>query len=477
MKLSPQQKIRVGFGLLLILPTVLCILAIGQIDRLIQSAESVAFTEKVLFHLDETSSMLKDVEVDQREYMLTGDDAFLKSFRDSQQRVKDKIESIEQETHYNRRLQYNIDLLKNLVQEKFFEVDRTNELRRTGGLEAASDQVKNNLGKMPMDDIRRTLTKMINTEREALSASRAQQKRQFYLTLIVFGVVLLLNFFFVFFIRYFMKRDAMEHEREENRFRELNIELERRVQERTEQLQRSNEDLQQFAYMVSHDLKEPLRMVASYTELLQRRYVGQLDEQADEFIGFAIQGVRRMRALIEDMLSYSRAAEMPADRSSPMSAQDALNGALENLRMRIEETGATVTQDPMPVVAFDAVRLTQLFQNLIGNALKYRSQAPPRIHVGVTQKPGETIFSVRDNGIGIAPEHKDKVFGVFQRLHGQEFEGSGIGLATCKKIVERRGGRIWFESEPGKGSTFYFSVPATPLAIAPAADQQLVARG
>jgi signal transduction histidine kinase len=477
MKLTPQQKIRVGFGLLLILPTVLCLLAIRQIDRLITAAESEAFTENVLTHLNETSSMIKDVEVDQREYMLTGDEAFLQNFWDSQKRVKDQIEAIEKETGYNRRLQYRIESLKALVWETFFQVQRTNEARRTGGIEAASDAVKNNLGKTPMTDIRNVLSKMINTEREALNATRAEQKKNFYITLIVFGVVLLLNFFFVFFIRYFMRREAMDHEREENRFRELNLELERRVQERTEQLQRSNEDLQQFAYMVSHDLKEPLRMVASYTELLHRRYTGQLDEQADEFIGFAIQGVKRMSALIEDMLNYSRAAEVPADKVTVGSAQDALDGALENLRMRIEETGATITQDVMPVIAFDSVRLTQLFQNLIGNALKYRGEAPPAIHVGVAQKTGETVFSVRDNGIGIDPAQKDKVFGVFQRLHGSELEGTGIGLATCKKIVERRGGRIWFESEPGKGSTFYFSVPTRPETKVPVDDKQLVVRG
>jgi light-regulated signal transduction histidine kinase (bacteriophytochrome) len=274
-----------------------------------------------------------------------------------------------------------------------------------------------------------------------------------------------------------MQREAAEHDREERRFRELNIELERRVEQRTRELQRSNEDLQQFAYMVSHDLKEPLRMVASYTELLQRRYEGRLDADADEFIGFAIQGVRRMSAMIEDLLAYSRAAEATGEQPAPANAQDALNAALDNLRVRIAETGATVTSDNMPLVPFDSTRLTQVFQNLIGNALKYRSDTAPAIHVGVDEKRAETVFSVRDNGIGIAHEDRDKVFGVFQRLHGREYEGTGIGLATCKKIVERRGGRIWFESEPGKGSTFYFTVPATMEGKKAAPDKQLVARG
>lgn len=477
MPLSAPQKIRVGFGLLLILPTVLCVLAVLQIETLIRSAESVQFTEKVLSHLNETFSLLKDVEVDQREYMLTGDAAFLDAFNKSRNNVWNQIGRVQSETDANKRLHYSIEVLKTVIEEKFREVEKTNELRQSGGLEAASAAVKNDFGKQPMDDIRRLITQMINTERTTLQDNESRTKASFQITVSVFAGVLLLNFFFVFFIRFFMQREAAEHEREERRFRELNIELERRVEQRTEELQRSNEDLQQFAYMVSHDLKEPLRMVASYTELLQRRYAGKLDTDADEFIGFAIQGVRRMSAMIEDMLAYSRAAELPTDQTAAANAQDALNAALDNLRIRIEETGAAVTSDRMPIVDFDSMRLSQIFQNLIGNALKYRGTAPPTIHIGVAEKRGETVFWVRDNGIGIEPEHRDKVFGVFQRLHGREYEGTGIGLATCKKIVERRGGRIWFESEPGKGSTFYFTVPVRTEEKKSAPDKQMVARG
>jgi signal transduction histidine kinase len=477
MTFSAQQKIRVGFGLLLILPTVLCILAVLQTERLIHSAESVRFTERVLSHLNETFSMLKDVEVDQREYMLTGDQAFLDAFKKSQKNVAEQLTKVANETDKNTRLRYSIEILQSVIEEKFREVDKTNEIRQTGGLEAASAAVKNNLGKGPMDNIRTLITQMIATERATLQQNEQRTKSTFRLMVIVFAVVLLLNFFFVLFIRYFMQREAAEHEREEQRFRDLNIELERRVEQRTEELQRSNEDLQQFAYMVSHDLKEPLRMVASYTELLQRRYAGRLDADADEFIGFAMNGVRRMAALIEDMLTYSRASELPADKMDPISAQEALDAALDNLRIRISETGATVTSDQMPVVEFDPVRLTQLFQNLIGNALKYRRDVPPVVHVGVKQDGRQTVFSVQDNGIGIDPDQRDKVFGVFQRLHAHEFEGTGIGLATCKKIVERRGGTIWFDSEPGKGSTFYFTIPVSTEKKKSAPDKQLVARG
>jgi PAS domain S-box-containing protein len=226
------------------------------------------------------------------------------------------------------------------------------------------------------------------------------------------------------------------------------------------ELKRSNDELQEFAYVASHDLQEPLRMVASYTQLLGQRYKGRLDSDADEFIAYAVDGSNRMQRLIQDLLAYSRAGTN-GSALLEISSANALKEALTNLRGTIENSSAIVTHDPLPPITTDSTQLAQIFQNLVGNAIKYRSAEIPHVHVSATKNGGgEWIFSVRDNGMGIDSLYFDKIFVLFQRLHGQkEFKGTGIGLAICKKIIERLGGRIWVESKPGEGSTFYFALP------------------
>jgi PAS domain S-box-containing protein len=249
--------------------------------------------------------------------------------------------------------------------------------------------------------------------------------------------------------------DITARKRVEEVLRCLNGELARQAS----QLARSNRELEQFAYVASHDLQEPLRMVASYLELVAERYKGRLDEKADKFIAYAVDGATRMKRLIDDLLGYSRVST----RAQPAEVIDvgaALEEATKNLGKVIAEKEAVVTWDVLPTVVVNRTHLVQLFQNLIGNALKFCVELP-RIHVGAQRDEQAWVFSVRDNGIGIAPEHRERIFQIFQRLHGRDkYAGTGIGLAICKKIVEQYGGRIWVESQPGKGSTFFFTLPA-----------------
>lgn len=229
----------------------------------------------------------------------------------------------------------------------------------------------------------------------------------------------------------------------------------------TAELARSNAELEQFAYIASHDLREPLRTISGFAQLLERRYRGKLDKDADEFIAFIVDGATRMQRMIEDLLAYSRIGT----RGKPFEKVDletVLNQTLTNLRVVIEESKAVVTHDPLPAVMADPTQMVQLFQNLIANAIKFRKkEEPPRVHISARRKGNEWVFSVRDNGIGIATEDFGRLFQLFQRtLAAREYPGTGIGLAICKKIVERHGGRIWAESEVGKGSTFYFTIPA-----------------
>ena len=239
---------------------------------------------------------------------------------------------------------------------------------------------------------------------------------------------------------------------------------EHRLGEQAVELNRSNRDLEEFAYVASHDLQEPLRMVVSYLQLLERRYKGKLDSDADEFIGFAVDGAKRMQALINDLLAYSRVGRA-AGHTGRVDTTDVVERAVEDLRRAIDDSGAVVTHDSLPAVWGDASQIRQLFQNLIANAIKFHGPERPAIHVSGDAAVGsaDAEFGVADNGIGIEPEYQERIFKLFQRLHGRgTYPGTGIGLAVCKKIVERHGGRIWVQSSPGQGATFRFTLPLAP---------------
>jgi PAS domain S-box-containing protein len=255
-------------------------------------------------------------------------------------------------------------------------------------------------------------------------------------------------------------RDIGERKKTEEQIRQLNATLEERVVERTNALMRSNEELQQFAYIASHDLQEPLRTVSIYAQLLAKRYRDQLQGDADQYIDFIVEGAERMERLIHDLLDFSRVEARGADFFVQMSCDEALDDAIRNLDSLIKESGAVIARRNLPAITGDPVQMTRLFQNLLVNSIKYRSRETPCIQVAAEQSGDEWVFSVRDNGIGIEPQYAEKVFGIFKCLEPRDKRsGSGMGLAICRKIVSRHEGRIWVESELGKGATFYFTLP------------------
>ncbi|HZD43191.1 MAG TPA: ATP-binding protein, partial [Methanomicrobiales archaeon] len=251
--------------------------------------------------------------------------------------------------------------------------------------------------------------------------------------------------------------EALMRKRAESSLSEYNKE----IMNYTERLKQSNEDLERFAYVSSHDLQEPLRTMITFTQLLERRYKDNLGPEADDYIQFIVSGGKRMQALINDLLEYSRVNTRGSDLR-PTDPSAVIEDALSLLQSKIKENAATITYDDLPFVMADSLQLQQIFQNLIGNAIKFRRpHVSPQIHISAKERNGRVEFSVADNGIGIESEYKEKIFVIFQRLHGPDaYEGTGIGLAIVKRIIDRHGGRIWVESEPGKGSTFHFTLPA-----------------
>jgi len=244
-------------------------------------------------------------------------------------------------------------------------------------------------------------------------------------------------------------RDVTERDRQEQALRETNA-----------LLRRANADLQHFAYSASHDLQEPLRMVAAYSELLRREFAGKLGPHADEYLGYTVQGAMRMEKLLKDLRAYTLISTSELEPNEEVDAGEVLSNVIANLGVAIKESGALITHSALPRVRIHEFELVQLFQNLIGNSIRYRSSDPPRVHVAAEQRGNEWVFSVTDNGIGIDSQYKEHIFGLFTRLHSAaEYSGTGLGLAICQRITERAGGRIWVESEPNAGSTFIFTIP------------------
>jgi light-regulated signal transduction histidine kinase (bacteriophytochrome) len=257
-----------------------------------------------------------------------------------------------------------------------------------------------------------------------------------------------------------LRKQAEELQMAEQEVRRLNTSLEARVLERTEELMRSNEELQQFAYVASHDLREPLRTVSIYAQLLAKRYQGRFDGDADQFIKFIVHNAERMETLVHDLLDFSRIDVRGMDFFTRTSCNTALDDALSNIRPLVSESGAVITREPLPFVIADAVQLTRLFQNLLVNSIKYRNSDVPRIHVAARENVEEHLISVKDNGIGIDPQYAEKIFGIFRVLQPRDRNsGSGMGLAICRKIVTRHSGRIWVESMLGQGATFFWTMP------------------
>jgi len=426
----------------------------------------VTHTHLVLEGLDAVSANMTDAETGQRGFLLTGQEAYLEPYNDALNHVQESIRVLRALTSDNPAQQRNLDRLEPVVALKLAELQFRLEIRKRDGLNAAAEAVREGSGRLHMNQIRAVIADMKHEERRLLVARTQEAIASSSRAGMVIVIGNLLALLFLSLAGMVIFQEMGQRRRAEEEVRSLNVDLEQRVANRTAELAerakdlaRSNGELQQFAYVASHDLQEPLRMVASFTQLLAKRYSEKLDDDAREFINYAVDGAKRMQTLISDLLSYSRVGTQ--GKAFELVHCDAvLDRVLKSLQLAIEDTGAVITREPLPAVAGDSIQLTQLFQNLLTNAIKFHGKKRPLVQISTENNGSMWKIAVRDNGIGISPEHADRIFVIFQRLHTKtEYPGTGIGLAICKKIVERHGGRIWVEASPEGGSTFFFTIP------------------
>lgn len=465
---SIEKRTSMMLGLASIILVSLNILFYWSFIKQKETTQRVAESRLILQKLESILSTAKDAETGQRGYLLTGQEDYLEPYNSAVTAIKPQIQELKQLTQANPNQQKQLTTLELLVTQKLVELQKTIDLKKTQGLDSAKTVVLTHHGKKTMDQIRNIIREIQEDSNEQLQTwlrAREETVNRGHLT---FSVGLFLNLIAFYLLYCAIVEETRERRQAEASLKQLNEELEDRVYQRTAQLKEananliySNRELEQFAYVASHDLQEPLRAVNSYAQLLARKYQNNLDAKADKYLGYIMEGATRMQQLINDLLEFSRVGTR-AKALQPTACEQVLNHVLKNLQIAIAEHQARVTHDPLPIIMGDETQLIQLFQNFIGNALKFRRETPPHVHISAVQRKDEWVFSVSDNGMGMESEYFERIFVIFQRLHSrQEYPGTGIGLAICKKIVERHGGYIWVESTLGVGTTFYFTIPKT----------------
>ena len=433
-------------------------LAYWSTTRYVKAVEWVTHSQVVKAELDDLLIDLVTAETSLRGYFLTSDPQFLEPYKRSRGDVEQHLAQLGRLTQDNPRQRKNLSDLQALVHARLERLDTGLEFFKQQGKESLTSG--NRRGVRLMEYSRAMIERMDDEEGRLLKERlHSQQVIQLQLLwtfgLCVAGTLASLTWAYRLINAYNQKRDEAE-----KAVHQLNEDLEHRVSARTLELERSNRDLQYYAYVASHDLQEPLRTVTAYVQLLQLRYAGHLDAEADEFIQFAVEGAARMQQLIQDLLEYSRASSPSLDLKI-VNLEEALERTLQNLTSAIADSGAEITHDPLPSITADDVKIGQVLQNLIANGIKFHGDEPPSVHITAKNRGEDWLFSVKDNGIGFDMRYADKIFVLFQRLHGGgKYKGTGIGLAVCKRVIEGHGGRIWAESELDKGATFFFTLPS-----------------
>lgn len=456
--MTPDTKTRRLLALLLTVPLAFSLLffianQIGEhIDTRFLQLQNLASS------LNRILSLCKDVETGERGFLLTGDDRSLGLLQQAKAWFPGESTLCRNYAKDQPALQRNVEHLISLAQRRIEQANHVLEAQRTEGVAAATQLVRTGDLQGTTDLIRDTVNDLqveISREQSSYLVHERTLNNWAFVVFIVGTIIMILVLVSLYnaLLHFIHGRDAAQKQ-----LQVLNTELEARIDERTRELQDINEELQQFAYAASHDLQEPLRTITSFTQLLANRYRGALDEDADEFIGYIVSSSRRMTDLIDGLLALVRLRK-GSQATAPVRFEDLLEEAKDSLQAAIRESKAEIQNGPLPTLVVDHVQFAQLLQNLISNAIKYRRNEPPLIRVEAKRDGTNWIFSVSDNGQGFDPQYAERIFALFQRLHSRDVDGTGMGLSISRRIVERHGGRIWAESQPGVGSTFRFSLP------------------
>lgn len=465
---------------MLVLPIILAAVSFWATYQHQKNNALVSHTKDVLASIDKVYLSVIAAESSQRGFLLTETETYYKRYQQRRDEALKELNVLHQLTGDNGRQKENWIHLESAVHARFDRLQLLLSSFRAKQIENAA--LKSEL--LESTRLMRSIaqaTNIMRAEENRLLVVRDREQRsteKFVNYAFLMAVVVnmaLLYWAYQLLKQYSLKRDLAEHQ-----IRRLNSELELRVAERTAELQaanahlsRSNEDLTRFAYVASHDLQEPLRTIGSYAGLLARRYESELDEQAKKYIGFLVDGAKRMQTLVQDLLAYSRAGTQPL-QCIPTTFGKIVDRALANLQATINETKAHISCEQLPDVSADEPKMVMVIQNLIGNAIKFsKPGVVPEINVGCCQTPAEVIISIKDNGIGFEAEYADRIFVIFQRLHSLGvYPGNGIGLAICKRIVEGHGGRIWATTKVNEGSTFFLSLPSVTSPVKRAAQEE-----
>jgi len=468
MPVSNAKQTRQRLGILFSLPLFFCIVFFvfevfnGAANNHLLAIQNLEGSVNTL------RSLAKDAESSERGFLLTGDESLLSPFKQAQVTLRGMQLKVDSGERDYKNLQLELNELLRVTRERLEETGHIVQVQKASGFGAAVEATKTGAEDKTMTDLRRRSLRVLKdlSAREQEALNNQQQLSTNAFIFFCLGTVIMIAVMYWLYNEVLSYIDARDQAQEQ--LEKFNSDLQAMVDERTRDLVEANSELQQFAYVASHDLQEPLRTITSFSQLMAVRYKGRLEEDADEFIGYIVTASKRMTDLINALLQIVRLrkAGQPTMR---VSFDKLLDDAEASLQASIRENNVRIDRGPMPELLVDRVQMLQVLQNLISNAIKYRRPESPVIHILATRIGSEWQISVADNGRGFGQEFSERIFGLFQRLHGREVEGTGMGLYIARRIIERHGGRIWAESKEGFGSTFFFTLPAGPEPTKPAA--------